>query len=118
MTVSADTSTVVLNGEVNTENISTTVRFLYGTVSGVYTDSVDASQSPVNSTDTSVSVTPNNLSAGTVYYFCIAAQNANGDMRGSEQSFMVFSTFPGESTSYGRLHLTIAIYKFQPLQDW
>ncbi|MFA6469873.1 MAG: LamG-like jellyroll fold domain-containing protein [Bacteroidota bacterium] len=77
-----------LNGTVNANNASTTVQFLYGTVSGTYTDSVTATQSPVIGTsNTSVSKSLTGLTANTTYYFVVAASNTNGYVRGSELSF-------------------------------
>ncbi len=86
-------ATARANGTVNAKNASTTIRFLYGTVSGTYTDSVTAAQSPVSgTTNTSVTGSLTGLTANTTYYFRVAASNANGYVRGSELSFTSDST--------------------------
>jgi len=94
------TTTATLNGTVNANNASTTVRFLYGTVSGTYTDSITATQSPVSgTTSTSVSASLSGLSEGTTYYFLVAATNADGYVQGGELSFSIPFTSPTVTTN-------------------
>lgn len=84
-----------LNGTVNTHGASTVVRFLRGTASGVYMDSVTASQSPmIDSTSTTASYAMTGLDTGTTYYVRIAASNSLYYARGSEVSFTTKPVLP------------------------
>ncbi|MFA6541769.1 MAG: FG-GAP-like repeat-containing protein [Bacteroidota bacterium] len=96
--VSVTTATV--NGTVNANNATTTVRFVYGTTSGIYTDSVTAAESPVSGTSsTPVSALRSGLSGNTTYYFRVAASNADGYARGGEVSFTTTSGSPSTVTT-------------------
>ncbi len=67
-------SVATVNGSVSPNGVSTTVRFLYGTVSGNYTDSVSASPATVNGdTMTSVSSQLTGLNRETTYYYRVSA---------------------------------------------
>ena len=81
-------NSATLNGEVNAGGLSLTVRFLYGTTTAVYTDSVVASPSPVGG-DSSVSISAllRNLALNTTYYYSISANGSGGYYRGTESSF-------------------------------
>ncbi|MEW5799904.1 MAG: LamG-like jellyroll fold domain-containing protein [Bacteroidota bacterium] len=94
-------TSAVLNGAVDANGDSATVRFLYGTSSGVYTDSVLAIQSPVPSLDSlAVSATLSGLTPSQTYYVRVSATNSFGYVLGSEVSFTanalpILSTVPG-----------------------
>jgi len=77
-----------LNGIVNPHSASTTVRFVWGTTSGVYTDSASAAESPLTgSSNQSVSKQLTSLTETTTYYYRVRAYNANGTAQGSELNF-------------------------------
>jgi hypothetical protein len=83
--VSATSST--LNGTVNPNGLSTTVRFEYGT-STDYGSEVTATQSPVSGTNSvSVSAPLSDLSPNTMYHYRVAATNSSGTTYGNDQSF-------------------------------
>ncbi len=72
------TTTATLNGSVYPNNVNTTVRFLYGKVSGVYSDSVLASPSTVSGTaKTSVSAAVSGLAAGVTYYYRVSGTSSS-----------------------------------------
>jgi hypothetical protein len=80
--------TATLNGNVNGHGFSTTVRFLYGTVSGIYTDSITASQSPLSDTAANiVSANLYDLPVNTTYYVKAVGVNSYSYIAGSEISF-------------------------------
>ncbi|HTR80189.1 MAG TPA: LamG-like jellyroll fold domain-containing protein [Bacteroidota bacterium] len=99
-------TSATLNGIVNPNGDTTIVRFLYGNVSGTYTDSVLASQSPLTVYDsTAVSAAPAGLTANSTYYYRVSAKNHFGYTRGSEMSFNTkhfpaLSTVPGTTLSF------------------
>ena len=91
---------VTLNGTVNANNASTTVRFLYGTTSGTYPDSAAAAQSPVTGTSAAgVSFLYQSLVPNTTYYFLVSATNSAAYVRGSETSVTTTADIPVASTT-------------------
>ncbi|MCK9408118.1 MAG: FG-GAP-like repeat-containing protein, partial [Bacteroidetes bacterium] len=101
--------TATVNGSVNADDISTTVRFVYGNVSGVYTDSVTATPSPVNgTTDTPVSASLSGLSPNTTYFFRVAASNAGGYVRGGESNFTTTSSAVPTATTNAASNIGVA----------
>ncbi len=95
-------STVTLNGAVSPHKSSTTVKFLYGTVSGNYPDTVTASQSPLYAWGaTSVSANVTGLASSTTYYYKVLSSNSHGSSLGSELNFTTFPppTLPTAATS-------------------
>ena len=95
-TTSAATSisqnAATLNGAVNANGASTTVRFVWGSVSGNYTDSALAAQSPIPSGLSGVSTGLTGLNVSTTYYYRIRAYNSLGNVQGSEVSFTTNAT--------------------------
>jgi hypothetical protein len=87
------------HGEVLSTGSNASAKFLYGTVSGTYTDSISAT--PGTITDGSVTaisaVTATALSPGTVYYAKVASTNASVYHRSGETSFMTMSSSPGNA---------------------
>lgn len=79
-------NSATLSGTVNANGLSTTVWFEYGTLSGSYGNK-SSTQSVIGSTDTEVSITITGLTAGTTYYYRIAAQSNAGISYGEEMSF-------------------------------
>ncbi len=77
-----------LNGTVMPHKSTTTVKFLYGTVSGTYPDTAVASPSPLYGWDGSaVSANISDLNSSTTYYYRVLASNSYGSTEGSELSF-------------------------------
>jgi phosphodiesterase/alkaline phosphatase D-like protein len=104
-TVATDTATNVnsnsatLNGTVNPNGLSTTVKFEFG-ASISYTDTITAMPSPITGTNqTSATATIKNLSPGTRYYYRIVAANSKGIINGTVQSFKTFSVIPVVTTN-------------------
>jgi hypothetical protein len=103
----------------------TVVRFLWGTASGVYVDSILASPDTVSGdTATSVSANITGLSAGNTYYYTISDSNAYGYYRGSENSFVAgnyarwgdaLSFASGQSAYYSS---TLPVYAALTLECW
>ncbi len=84
---SITTTGATLNGTVNGFNVSTTARFLYGTSSGVYSDSVDATPGTVSAdADVPVSAAVTGLSPGQTYYYTISTTSSEGYYVGLEMS--------------------------------
>lgn len=80
-------SGAMLNGKVNTNCLTTTVVFEYGTTSG-YGSSVSISQNLVTGeTETEVSAVVSELKAGAGYHFRIKAENSLGTTYGNDMSF-------------------------------
>ena len=80
---------------------NTVARFLWGTSSGIYTDSIEASQSPLSGTTIhEVSQTVSSLSAGTKYYVALSLENSNEYHRSSEEVLMTFSPLPGNALKF------------------
>ena len=84
-------TTATLNGVVNANSNSTVVKFLYGLTTN-YSDSVDASQSPVTGTsNTNVSASISGLTANATYYFKVKAVNSGGTTNGSDLTFVTLA---------------------------
>ncbi len=79
-------TSAILNGEVNPNGLSTTAWFEYGTLKGTYKYKTDT-QSLSGSSYTKVSAVVTGLTAGTTYYYRIAAQNSVGTSYGTEMTF-------------------------------
>ncbi|MBN2423858.1 MAG: VCBS repeat-containing protein [Calditrichaceae bacterium] len=101
-------SAATLNGKVNPKGLMTTVRFLYGKDSGIYTDSVQAVISPFDAdTLTSVYQDVQGLQSDQTYYFRVAVINSMGRFLGNVLSFATLSasglaqvtTLPAEKIS-------------------
>ncbi len=83
----AGASTVVLNGTVNANNLSTAVTFEYG-LNTSYGKTVTADQSPVGgSADTAVSSTLIDLLPNTTYHYRVVAGNTGGTVYGADMTF-------------------------------
>ena len=99
-------TSALANGAVNSNSDTTVVRFLYGTTSGVYTDSIAASQSPLVPWDSiNVSAGLSGLSPATTYYVRASASSSLGYIRGDEVSFTTrgfpaLSSVPGSALSF------------------
>ncbi len=101
-------TSATLHGTVHPSGASTIVRFAYGQVSGVYTDSVIAAESPVAGDSTiAVSASISGLTANTGYFFRMTGENENGYALGGEQTFYTGPRFSlGEPVhSFGHLPL-------------
>ena len=85
-------TTATLNGTVNGNGTSTTVRFVWGTVAGTYTDSTVAAQSPLTG-NSPVSSAITGLAAARTYYYRVRVYNALGSVQGTEMSFT--TSLPG-----------------------
>lgn len=79
-------NSATLNGTVNANGLNTTTWFEYGTTSGTF-GSTSSTQTVSGWDDTTVSISISELSAGTTYYYRIAAQNSAGTAYGSEITF-------------------------------
>lgn len=84
---------VTLNGTVNAYGETTTVWFEYGTNSGSYSNTT-STQTVSGSTDTTISIDISGLSENTTYYYRIVAQNSNGTVYGTENTFMLITVTP------------------------
>ena len=91
-------TSVTLNGTVNANGLTTTAWFNYGTTSGSYS-STSSTKTISGSSDTAVSISISGLSAGTKYYYRLAAQNSAGTSTGSEASFTTKTLSPTPSPS-------------------
>jgi hypothetical protein len=121
---SVGTTTVTAYGTVNPNGDTTKVEFLYGTVSGSYTDSVTATQSPLTGySSTHVSANLSGLTSGQTYYLRVSASNSLGYVCGSEISFattavIVFTeTAPSGSGTSGDPHIIANRDNLAWLQD-
>lgn len=97
---SRSTTSATLNGSVLPVDTSV-VRFLYGTSSGNYTDSLFADQNELNM-DTvyhTVSANISGLSAETQYFFKVTSLSDSGYFAGKELSFRTLATEPELSSS-------------------
>ena len=90
-----------LQGAVNAMGVSTTVRFLYGTSSGIYSDSVNAVPGTV-SDDTGMSVAAGvaGLSGDTKYYCALATTSSEGYYRGDEEEFKTLQPTAGTALMF------------------
>jgi hypothetical protein len=81
------TTSVTLNGIVNPNSLSTTVKFQYGTTTN-YGNEIAASPSPVAGT-TAVAVNANltNLAPDALYHFRLVGTNNVGTIEGEDQTF-------------------------------
>jgi len=108
-------SGATFNGSVGANGDTTTVRFVYGTSSGTYTDSVTASQSPLATWDSlAVSANLSGLTPGQTYYVRVAATNDYGYVRGNEESFTtsdypMISQVPGSLLSFNGTTQYVAV---------
>ncbi|MFA6469862.1 MAG: LamG-like jellyroll fold domain-containing protein [Bacteroidota bacterium] len=95
-----------LNGTITTSGDTSAIRFLYGTTSGVYTDSINATPDTVKAnTATTVTAALTGLSNATRYYYKVIAQgkSAGHYISGNELSFFVrgnTDTIPGSATMF------------------
>ena len=84
---SISTNSATLNGLINPNGLSSTVKFEYGTTTS-YGNEVTATQSPVSGTSSvAVSAPVTGLSSNTAYHFRIEATNSSGTTYGDDQSF-------------------------------
>jgi len=82
------TNSVTLNGTVNPNNISTTVKFQYGTTTS-YGGEVAATPSPVNgATTVAVSAAVAGLSQNTLYHYRVVGTNSAGITNGGDGTFI------------------------------
>jgi hypothetical protein len=81
------TDFATLTGTVNAEELSTTAWFQYGTSSGSYSHTSSLVNIESSSLDTQINSYIIGLSAGTTYYYKLAAQNSIGTAYGREMSF-------------------------------
>jgi len=103
---SVTTSSAILNGTVSTNGTTTTALFQYGIASGTYTGT--STQTTITGSSTSaVSSTVSSLSADTIYYYRIAANNSSGTSTGSEASFTTTASRRNEIYPDGNLRESI-----------
>jgi uncharacterized protein (TIGR02145 family) len=82
-----------LNGNVNANNLSTTVTFEYGTTTS-YGQTINATPNTVSgSTNTSVSASLSGLTANLTYHFRVKATNSAGTTTGNDMSFIAQPTY-------------------------
>lgn len=80
-------TTAILQGIINPNNLSTTVSFEYGTTSS-YGQTITATQSPITgNSDTNVNAELSGLLPATIYHFRIQAINSLGTVYGNDFSF-------------------------------
>lgn len=91
---SITTTSVVLNGTINANGVSTTASFDYGTTLS-YGSNVVADQSPVTgSSPTGISKTLSSLFTNTLYNFRAKGVNTNGTVNGNNATFTTLSNAP------------------------
>ena len=96
-------SAATLNATVNANGVAATVTFEYG-LDMYYGMTVPADQSPVTgSTDTPVTASLGELSAGTTYYYRVVATNADGTMFGANMFFVTAAVPPVAMTGVATL---------------
>lgn len=97
LALSSETSqTAGVNGQVNANGATTTVRFLYGTSPDSLKDSVLASPGSVGgNSDTPVSAVLSGLSAATTYYTAVATTSSNGYIVGAIEQFNTLPPYSG-----------------------
>ena len=77
------------------------VRFLYGTASGTYSDSILATQSPVTGIGaTPVSAGLTGLTGAFTYFVRVSAANTAGYIRGGEENFTTNTPLPVELVTF------------------
>ncbi|MFC2104347.1 M6 family metalloprotease domain-containing protein [Bacteroidota bacterium] len=79
-----------LNGTINAnDNSITEIKFEYGTITGTYTDSINATPNTASGTlNTSVSALSTGLSANTEYFYRLKCKNGIDILTGDEKSFV------------------------------
>ncbi len=88
-------NSATLNGIVNANGLLTMAWFNYGTTKGGYSSTTTSSELVNGSSDRTISMGISRLSAGTTYFYQLAAQNSAGTSFGKEMSFTTLSTtFP------------------------
>ncbi|NUN69346.1 MAG: VCBS repeat-containing protein, partial [Bacteroidetes bacterium] len=94
-------SAASLAGKVLSIGRTATAKFLYGTTSGVYTDSVAVTPGTIDQ-DSLMVVTANlsSLSSGATYYVVVAALNDTLYVRSGEQSFVTLSALAGNALRF------------------
>ena len=98
-------TSATLNGNVCPADTSTSVKFLFGTTSGVYSDSINASPNILSGgTETPVSANINGLTASTTYYYRISCTTATSYYVSDETSFTTTMAF---NTSNAGNHSTL-----------
>ena len=88
------TDSATLAGTVNGNGLSSTAMFSYGVASGAYTGT-STTQSMSATGTTTVSIGISSLSAGTMYYYRLAANHSSGTSTGNEASFSTSSSGGG-----------------------
>jgi hypothetical protein len=79
-----------IRGEVYSTGTPAQAYVLYGTSSGVYTDSVLATPDSIPvKTSTTVSANISGLTTGSTYYYCVAATNGTGYRRSGESNVLI-----------------------------
>jgi hypothetical protein len=101
-------SSAKLNGTVNPNGLTTTVRFQYGKTTSY--GSTTASQTKTGNTYQSVSSNVSGLTANTTYHFRIVATNSSGTRFGTDRTFTttgppVVTTNPATSVARRRANL-------------
>jgi phosphodiesterase/alkaline phosphatase D-like protein len=92
-------SGATLNGTVNPNNGSTSVKFYYGPDTGYGTE-VTAEQSPISgSTDTAVSYGVTGLKPNTLYHYKVSASNSAGSKDGGDKTFTTSKAAPVATTN-------------------
>jgi len=84
---SITTDFAILTGIVNANGLSATAWFQYGTSSGFYSHTSPIVNIESSSLDTQINSYISGLSAATIYYYKLAAQNSIGTAYGHEMSF-------------------------------
>jgi hypothetical protein len=101
-------TSATLNGSVSPKSDTVAVRFLYGTTSGVYTDSVSAVPDTASGdSTTTVSASVTGLSGGTTYYYVIAGANNAVYFRSNEKTFATISAVWGYDLLYSPSNHTL-----------
>ena len=115
-------SAATLNGSVSLFKGTTTVKFIYGTVSGNYPDTVAASPSPLSGWGAvAVSATITSLSSHQTYFYRVIASSTYGSAQGSELNFTTsspptLSTVPGSSLSFNGTNQYVSVLDNTSLQ--
>ncbi len=113
-------ASATLNGFVSPHGDTVAVRFIYGTTSGVYTDSVNAVPDTASGNNAiSVSASVTGLSSVTTYYYKIVAANTTVYYRGAQQNFTTHKetdnipgnalSFPGSGNNYVNIPYSSAL---------